>query len=379
MAKKRADGEGTIYKLPNGSFRTSVSLGVSADGKRKRKTFTSTSREEVVAKLLEFRELQSKGRLVVSKTTTFETYAKHWLKLKKSRVKETTYRSYENVLDVHFYPEFGSIPIQRITTPMLNSYFTEGVSKDLSTSSLRRHKAILSNLFNIAVSENIISYNPMVSTLPIPRSIKAKTQKRILEASEIQKMLKEAKRIYDKYKGKFGVFFQIYPLVLLALATGARRGELLGLEWKDIDFKNSNIKISKNLVEIGSDVFLETPKTESSIRMVYVDEDVIKVLKDLQKVSRGSFVFSTREGKHMTPSHASKAYRNLRDSVDIEGVRFHDLRHTHASLLIAEGVDYKTVSQRIGHSDIRTTLNLYTHTVVEKEKEAANKMGKFLM
>jgi integrase len=169
----------------------------------------------------------------------------------------------------------------------------------------------------------------------------------------------------------------MYHIVLIALATGARRGELLALKWDNINFVNNTITIKENLVEVKGGVQIHSPKTKASRRTIAVHPSVLAQLEELR--SESDWVFHTGNGKQLSPSNVSHSYQRLLGEANLPNIRFHDLRHTHATLLIANGHNIKTVSARIGHTDIKITLNLYAHALPEQDREAADKIGAWLV
>lgn len=214
--------------------------------------------------------------------------------------------------------------------------------------------------------------NPMRKTLALPKVQRRKPT--FLSEEEISKLLNYSKTL----KGEETTRSKVHYLILLALATGARYGELTALKWASLDLKKSIIHISENLGYItGKGLTISSTKTEGSTRSISVDT---KVLKELQEIKGDSpFVFTNSAGNLLFAANVNRTFREIVKKVpNIPQIRFHDLRHTHATLLIAQGVDIKTVSERLGHKNIQLTLDLYAHVLPKNDEKAALLMGNIL-
>lgn len=192
--------------------------------------------------------------------------------------------------------------------------------------------------------------------------------------------------------------YMFFIALKVALELGLRRGELGGLEWSDIDFKENLITINNNLIYSNGHVLMSTPKTEESNRTIYVSDQILNILKELKqkqeenKNKYGEFyvlntfddkdydlVMAWQNGKYIHPMYyLDKLKKVLKKAGINKDIRFHDLRHTNATLLISQGIDFKTVQNRLGHKDINTTLNIYSHVNKEMQKKATDKLSKIL-
>ncbi len=377
MSKRTPKGMGSVLEYRPGKYRTWLDLGVDEYGKRLRKTFSGNTQEEVVKKLDEFKEEKRKGTIVLNDRTTFHEFANRWLETKETQVKASTYESYKNTCTTHFFPALGRRAMQKITTAQINDFLQKKMSSGLAPASVARLKAILHAIFNLAVREGLVGRNVIEATSTIKREQK---ETFTLSVEDIDKILKTAEA-YDQENWAQGKKTSaMYHLILLAISTGCRRGELLGLKWNAVDATSNIITIRSNLVEVYGKIHIETPKTRSSKRTIALDKivlDKLLELKDKHEV-KSPWVFHNRLGEHLFPSNVGRSFDIIRKRARLPHIRFHDLRHTHATLLIAHGVDMKTVSERIGHEDIRTTLNLYTHALPQKDREAAELIGKLM-
>lgn len=365
-AKRRHKGEGTITRLDERRWRVLFELPP-VNGKRTRKTAVVYSEREAVKKLNEFKAEQTKGTLVANSDIRFSEYAKRWLALKENNTKPTTYGSYVQTIDRYLAPTFGELKLQKIKTAHINDFIAKELKEGLSTATVARHRAILHGVFELAVSEGVVPLNICDNTDSIRIEHK---DTRALSEEEANLLLVTAREDYEKNKGKGNKFWQLYHILLLAMSAGLRRGELLALKWSKVDLKNHTVRIDENMVEVKGGVQFGSPKSKKSKRTIALDEAVIEKLKELDD-GKSDYVFHTRDGNHLTPSNVNRAFRKLVQDSGIAHVRFHDLRHTHATLLISKGVDVKTVSERLGHDDVRLTLQQYTHVISEADRKAA--------
>ena len=350
-----------------------MTVGVDGKGKQKRVTATRKSQKEALKELDKFREQKRKNSLVTTSACKVSEFIDRWLSIKEGQTKRTTYESYVDTCELHIKPALGGYRVQRLNTPLLNSYLAEKRKQGLSAASVSRHRAILHGILDLAVNEGIASYNVAEKCAAIKTERK---ETKTLTPEEIKWLLEVARGAYEKDKGKGNKFFQIYHIVLLALSTGARRGEVLALKWENVDVEQKKVLIKENLVEVKGGLKVETPKTKASRRVVAVDEDTISRLQELRRDSE--WVFCTRDAKPLSPSNVGRAFRKLVSDAGLDGLRFHDLRHTHATLLVSHGHNLKTVSARLGHNSIQITGNLYSHALPEQDREAAERMGSWL-
>ena len=180
-------------------------------------------------------------------------------------------------------------------------------------------------------------------------------------------------------------------IILLTIFTGLRRGEVLGLEWQDIDFKNSSLTVrqaSQYVSAIG--IYTKDPKTETSNRMISIPESIIKLLKEYKRKQlearlrlgdkwiETNRLFVQWNGSPMHPDTITKWFRQFLEDKNLPYITFHGLRHTHATLLISQGLDVRTVSNRLGHAQTSTTLNIYAHAFAKMDREASDKLDNLL-
>lgn len=333
-------GTGSITEYAPGKYRGTITTGykinpVTKKKKRLTKTFTGKTRKEVLDKLTEYK-YKTKG--LKPESYTFRQYSERWLALKEDTIKASTYKSYSNIIK-RFNKHTGDTLLMDITPRLLNDYLAT-----IRKASRTTHKALLSSVFNEAVKEHLISSNPMKDTLRTP-----KPSSNVFPLSK-----EEIRHLLDNSTGIYHLLFRT------ALETGMRKGELQGLMPEDIHDTYISVKRTVNLT--GT---LTSPKTKSSVRDIAVDKELTSALRRAGHTGRRIFPMSSAT----ISAHFNKLCPNH---------RFHDLRHTHATLLISAGVDVKTVSRRLGHSSVNMTLNIYTHVLPAMDKKASDTIHSML-
>jgi integrase len=371
-ATRRPKGDGSIQKLPNGKYKAQITIGYQ-NGKQVRKSITG-SKTEVVLALNQFKADKLKGTLTGPNAITFETYAKRWLEIKKgSAIKLRSYVTYEDALTRHILPFFKDYRIQKITTGIINDYIMEKTKAEVASNTLIQHKSIIHSVLEAAISEGIIGSNPTSNAITITRR---KTEKSILSEEEMTRLLQAFQERNQKKDPR--QYKQIYHLVLLALATGMRRGELLGLKWNNIDFAANVINVKENVVEIRGKHLFDTPKTDNSCRSFAVEPEVLAIIKkDLQKPGdpEDNLVFGTKDNKPMHFSTLGKCFKEMLEKAGITTkMSPHNLRHTHVSHLLANGFDVAMVADRIG-DDPKTVITTYAHKIPKRDRDAASFIG----
>ncbi|SHJ57272.1 tyrosine-type recombinase/integrase [Propionispora hippei] len=377
--RTRKKGDGGVQEIAPGKFRAFLDIGtetVVIDGKvktkRKRKTFTGKSQTEVIKMLNKYKAEQLKGNLVADSKTTFAEYIQRWMDMREDNIKATTKRGYKYMTEYHIIPSLGSMRIQKITVANLNDYFKKKLKEGLSACSVVKHRALIHSVFELAVTENAVQSNPVPRCMEI---LVRHPEAQALTEEQIKALMSTAREVYEKHKGHGNKMYQIFHLVLTALATGFRRGEIAGLTWDCLNETENTITVKQNLIEVKGGARLDTPKTVKSQRTIAVDPSVIQYLKELDD-GKSDFIFHTKTGNHLTLSNVHRAFKLLVKQAGLpKETRFHDLRHTHATLLINKGIDYKAVSERLGHSNVSVTLNRYTHAVSGTDRKAANLMS----
>ena len=322
-------------------------------GKTYSKTIKLNKGQKIERELDKFVEEIKDGNNI-SSNINFITFAQKWLDdYAKPNLRERTVQGYKDYLNLRLIPYFGNMNLSDIQLYDIQK-FVNSLSSTLSSETIRKYKNCLSCIFNYAVRWNFLKFNPCNGVI-IPKGLDTSVKPVFLTKDEVKQLL--------LYLNKEDLKHQI--IVRLALQCGLRRSEILGLTWNAIDFKNNTISIYQATTTIrGVGTVISNTKNQSSIRTIYVKDEIIELLKKLPKETELIF-------NGISNNAVSKWFKRFIEKNNLKHMRFHDLRHTHATLLIANGIDMKTVSSRLGHSNISTTMNIYTHVLSENDKKAS--------
>ncbi len=222
---------------------------------------------------------------------------------------------------------------------------------------------MISSAMDLAVAQKIILENP-TNACSLPKMGHKEMQ--TIPAEQLQAFLAEAKAT------------GVYEMYYIELATGLRRGELLGLKWDDIDMKQGIIWIRRQISRIDGKIMEAPLKTKNSYRTVTISPQAIEVLKQQKTKTNDQYVFPSPNGGPISPDSVNNMLKRVLERAEIPKVRFHDLRHTFATLALQNGVDIKTVSGMLGHFSAGFTLDTYAHVTTSAQKEAAETIGNIL-
>lgn len=311
-----------------------------------------------------------KGTYVEPSKLLFKDYLSDWMKDKRHSISSQTVAVSESYLRTHIIPLLGDIPMSKLTSLAIQRFITELKDKGLADSTVKR-------IYNI-VNTSLYKAEKM---LIIPKNVAALVDKPKVRKGEIRVWdVDEVRQFLDLAKGS-----RYYVAFHLAVATGMRQGEILGLRWKDIDFFNKTVSIRQTLSHDGKEL-LAGAKTSSSVRSIAIDDETVAALQKHreEKLKSGNvnnnlgLVICTSTGNQTLPRSLSKVWDTLRNKSNLPKIKFHDLRHTHASLLLKQNVHPKIVSERLGHSSIQMTLDTYSHLLPNMQQDAAKELGKIL-
>ena len=355
MAKRRAKGEGSIFREKTGYWCAEITL---TDGKKKRKR--SKSQSIVRDWLLEQRGSIKSNLLLPDENLLFGEFLDRFLTdVAEPTLKPKTVYSYEWLIRKHIKPNLGHIPITKVRPDHLQTLYKKKQDEGLSKRSVQHMHAVIRRSLNVALSWGLIYRNPCsLVTAPTPDRIPPTT----LTADQSKIFLKSVE------------LHQWYPIYVLALTTGMRMGEILGLYWEDIDLDKGTLSIKRTIQLYNGRPLLGEPKTKASRRTISLTNYAKSVLNTIERTE--GLVFTTR---HKTPINQSNLYRHFRNAIKKAGLptmRFHDLRHTAATLLLKENVHPKIVQEMLGHSSISLTLDTYSHILPDIQKEATEKMDR---
>ena len=371
MAGKRKKGEGTLRLRKDGRWEGRVVVGYNEAGAPKTKNALAKSKKECLSKLKGLMEqYHDPISERIQPSMTFGAWLDLWYQNdSRPKLRKTTQQHYENLIYHHLIPSVGDIPLDQLTLGDLQQFFkrmkdcgrlthTEQRGAGLSDRTVRSCHAVCQMALDKAVEERLIYRNPAVGCkLP---SLKSKEMK-VLTQQEIQRFLIQAKA-----EG-------MYELFLLELTTGMRRGELLALRWDDLDVTTGKLRIDKQVYPVGGKLVISEPKTKAAVRTIILPPAMVEVLAEYQKRIFSDLMFPSRlkPEQPIDPGYVRKRLQVILDQAGCKRVRFHDLRHTFATMSLENGMDVKTLSTIIGHVSSATTLNTYTHITDEMRQKAA--------
>ncbi|MBB5336135.1 tyrosine recombinase XerC [Pectinatus brassicae] len=378
-----------IKKRSNGSYLLSVAVGYDDKGKQivKTKTVKVSSMTKAMQEYNVFAAEVQKGTVAYTGKYKLTDFAKTWYNdycLKNLAPK--TQRSYKNHLNNRIVPALGHIDMIKLRPQHIIQFLEElkkpglrldGKKGELSGESIMYCFRVLSSMLQDAMQWQIINNNPC-------NRVKAPTVKRhkykLLSEEEIKQMLQYLDEEQLKYR----------MIVLLAIDSGLRLGELMALKWSDIDMKNNILNVTKSNQALGGKgVFTKSPKNESSVRNLVLSASIMELLKKYslwQKEQKfmlankwhdENWLFTKWDGQAMYPTTPSQWFRKFLKRKGLPHMPFHALRHLSATLLISLGIPLKNVSNRLGHADIRTTANIYSEALQSVDEKAANKMDQY--
>jgi len=365
---RRNNGEGSVfYREDKGLWCACVQVGIDFNGRRKRKTIYAKSKKELLEKKKELESSILTGTYIESSKITLGEYLIKWLdEVCSVSIRPSTYLLYKGIIRKHIIPEIGSIPLNKITALQIQAFYNKKLNDGLSSSKVRHIHAILHKSFTQAVKWGMIRTN-VTDLVQKPRIIRKELN--VWDQDQIKLFLEEAKR--DRY----------YCLFLLALTTGLRQGELIGLQWNDIDLENEFITVRRTVKELNGKLIIGEPKTVKGKRLVSLPKVAVSALKVLKKEKgidddRGdTWVFTdTKNGLIRVQNLYKRHYKKVIENAKLPYIRFHDLRHCHATLLLQQGINPKIVQERLGHSNISITLDIYSHVLPSMQKTVAKEL-----
>ena len=378
MAKRRSNGEGNIRKRKDGRWEGRYTAGHDPiTGKQVFKNVLGKTQAEVKEKLKKALAESQKLDFTKQGKYTVAQWMEEWFEnVCKIKVRPSSHQTYRGYIDNHIAPNIGKIPLETLSTMDLQKLYRRMMSngrverieaehqpKGLSAKTVRNINQIISSAMDFAVAQKIITENPC-KNVSLPKL--EHNEMNTIPAEQLQAFLTEAKAT------------GVYEMYYTDLATGLRRGELLGLKWSDIDWKNGIIKVRRQVARIDGKIVEAPLKTKNSYRAVSISPQAIEVLKMQKAKTNDTYVFPSPNGGPISPDSVNNMLKRVLERAGIPKVRFHDLRHTFATIALQNGVDIKTVSGMLGHFSAGFTLDTYAHVTTSAQKEAAQAMGDVL-
>lgn len=379
MAKRRPAGDGLVRKRSDGRWEGRIVVGHKADGSPIFRSVFAKTQGELLKKLHSRMEEYRDVELTEESGMTLGQWLDKWLAdYMTLTVRESTLNSYKSITEHHIKPLLGGEKIGSITTAdiqkmynwlrengRVNEHYEKGNA--LSDTVIRRIHMMLHQALDVAVRERLIPKNPTEGTI-IPKVNYA--PKQILTEEQLEKFMEALKQ--DP------LWFDFF---YTELTTGMRRGEICGLKWQDFDDKNGRLHIHRSVSNRkGGGIRVGETKTESGARTILLPPSTAEILKQRKKKSYSEWIFHNPTVPEL-PMNPSRAYRHLKTllkNAELPLIRFHDLRHTFATHALNSGVDAKTLSGILGHTNASFTLDTYTHMTTDMHRKAAGVVGGFL-
>lgn len=371
---KRGQGEGTIFKRPDGTWWARLTIGKTPDGKQKRKAFYGKTRKEVQEKLTAALNDINNNTYIEPSRLTVEQWMYTWLRdYKKASVKPKTYAAYESHVKNHIVPDLGNYTLSALRNDTVQRFVNGLADKNLKYLTVERIVGTLKTALIQAVDNELISKSP-ASRIKMP--LKQEQTPRVLTIDEQERFMKAAK------EHRNGEIF------ILILGTGLRIGEALALTWDDIDFKEHILSVSRTQIEYcehtnGKTIYHRgygSPKTKTSKRTIPIIPSLMGMLQQLKEertqekerfklaYQDTGLLFCNYYGVSLNYSAIEKKMQSICKKAGLEGVHPHTLRHTFATRGLENGIDLKIMQELLGHSTIKMTADLYTHVLPETKK-----------
>jgi integrase len=384
---RRGKGEGSITQRADGRWQGQVDLGRGIDGRRRRKYVYGATQADVVCQMKKQNGRAVDGLLLSTSTPTVATHLEEWFATYRDEWKPSTRRSYRGAIDLYLVPAFGPMRLEQLTPRAIQRWLTAHKTEHGARRRVEIAHAALRSALSEAQRLQLVTINA-AALVNVPKS----TARRIVPLD-----LDQAKAFLDAAgTHRLGALFSV------ALACGLRLGEATGLLWRDVDLQSGEVGIRQQLQAVEGQLLLQELKTEKSRRTLVIPDVCLQALREHrtrqleERLKAGprwadtGLVFTTyrtyKDGKGLTkrvgaglhPRNVSRVLAGLLTAAKLPHMRFHDLRHSAASLLLAEGVELVEVSKLLGHSEIRVTADLYGHLVKQTAAKAARIMDSLL-
>ena len=370
MARKNSNGDGTRpRKRPDG--RWEARFWVETPTGRKRRSVYGSSRKEVADKLVEAMTTKDDAPVVMPMNITVGEFLNRHLEVSKETLKKRTWENHDDTVRVHLIPILGHLKLKELTREHIQYLYTTKRGEGLSAGTVRRIHAVLSSAFSRAVRWRLVTHNICKDADP-PRS----------EVPEIRPLTqKEARNFLIRAEGE-----RYYALYCLALTSGMRRGEILGLRWGSLDLTERTLQVRHALVAGRGSPTFDSPKTNKSRRSIKLTTKAVDALVRHQErqceagfsVENDALVFTSTKGTPINTSRLRLAFKAYLKRTGLPDIRFQDLRHTYATLLLSQGIHPKIVSEQLGHANIGITLDTYSHVLPGMGDAAAGAMDEAL-
>lgn len=379
MAGRGANGRSTIIKRDDGRWHGFVSMGTKGDGSRDRRHVSAVMRRDVVEKVKELEAKRDAGTVGASgRAMLVDEWLDYWAEnIASVRVRARTLDSYRSMIRMHLNPYIGKRRLDQLQPEHLEQTYRQLLGKGLSPATVLRVHRMLHRALKIAMQRERVARNVATLVEP-PRQERPKTPDP-LDVEECKRVLAAAEGLRNSARWT------------VALALGLRQSEALALQWKDIDLDRGTLSVRRGLHRVpGEGLVFTEPKTDRSRRTIAVPAPLIEALRkhriaqNEERLLAGTewddwdLVFTQPNGRPLDKHSDYEAWIRLLNRAGVRHIRLHDGRHTAATLLLSAGVHPRVVMELLGHSQMRTTTDIYSHVMPALAQEAADRMAKTL-
>lgn len=368
MAKRRADGEGNVRQKRPNLWEGRIVAGHKKDGSPIYKYVSGRTQKEAYEKLRELIAEYSNVELTEDSRITLEAWMQKWMdEYMMFSIREQTWKSYESVIRLHIIPNLGNKKVASLTTSVVQKFYNKLLSEGKTSSLVRDAHLILHQAMDVAVKENLIAKNPTDGT-KIPK-VEYKPKK-ILNETQLE-MFMEAIKEDELW----------YDFFYTEITTGLRRGELCGLKWCDFNETTGQLNVMRTVTtHKGGGLKTGETKTQKGTRTIYLPPSTVKLLSERKNKVSSEWIFPNfyDNSKPINPSTAYLKLKHILKNAGLPSIRFHDLRHTFATHALSNGVDARTLSGILGHTNASFTLDTYTHVTNDMQKNASVIVGRFM-
>lgn len=376
---KRGNGEGSIYPYKNKAgkvigYRGSYWIHTTAGPKRR--YISGKKREDVRDKLAKALSDRADGLVFDAGALTVGEYLERWLDDVRDTVRKSTHEGYEYAVEPHIKPALGRIKLKDLNPAQIRWFYRDRLDSGLAPATVHKLHVVLHKALKAAVADGLI-----------PRNVTAGLKPPRITREEIDPLDTEgARRLLEMARGN-----RLEALYVLALNTGMRQGELLALKWDDVDLERGVLRVRRTLTHSDKRFVLGEPKTKKSQRSIRLTVSAVQALREhlarqLEEMERagslyasGGLIFATETGTIINPSNLrNRSFKPLLRLAGLRQIRFHDLRHTCATLLLSKDVNPKIVSEMLGHASVSITLDIYSHLLPDMQEKAAKALEEAL-